>query len=140
MTTTKRRPLTKEQTKILRFFCEYTAAHGYAPTISEIAADRGRSKVATWEIVRALIHSGYLEQYQAHRARSITLTAKAQMVGTVPASAQCLTCEEFVTAPHLTVGLWVDVPVNEGKFESRTITIDCPHCGRTSHVHQRREC
>ena len=64
--------LTPKQLRILKMVRDMRIAHGYSPTMKEIAEEIGISKVTAFEHVEALIKKGALER-EPHKARSLSI-------------------------------------------------------------------
>ncbi len=64
--------LTPKQLHIARLIRDHRVAHGYSPTIQEIADDLGVSKVTVFEHVGALVKKGVLQR-EPNKARSLSL-------------------------------------------------------------------
>ena len=77
--------LTPKQLKILQLIRDQRVAHGYSPTMQELADQLGVSKVTVFEHVEALIKKGALRR-EPNKARSLSLTEGA----VVPDEAQPL--------------------------------------------------
>jgi repressor LexA len=65
--------LTPKQFKILQLIRDYRIAHGYSPTMQELADALGISKVTVFEHVEALIKKGALHR-EPNKARSLSIT------------------------------------------------------------------
>ena len=65
--------LTPKQFRILRLIRDYRIAHGYSPTMQELAEELGISKVTVFEHVEALIKKGALKR-EANKARSLSIS------------------------------------------------------------------
>ncbi len=65
--------LTPKQLRVLTFIRDFTHAHGYAPTMQELADEFGVSKVTVFEHIAALQRKGFLERSR-HKARSLQLS------------------------------------------------------------------
>ena len=78
--------LTPKQLNILKNIRDTRIAHGYSPTMQELADEFGVSKVTIFEHVEALIKKGALTR-EPNKARSLSLTDNA----IVPDEAQPLT-------------------------------------------------
>ncbi len=86
--------LTPKQLRVLTFIRDYSNAHGYAPTMQELADEFGVSKVTVFEHIAALHKKGYLRRTR-HRARSLQLkgdipfpderATRLRLVGTIAA-------------------------------------------------------
>ena len=68
--------LTPKQLKILQLIRDFRIAHGYSPTMQELADELGISKVTVFEHVEALIKKGALRR-EANKARSLSLCEDA---------------------------------------------------------------
>jgi len=66
--------LTPKQLRLLTFIRDASRAHGYAPTMQELADEFGVSKVTVFEHIAALQKKGYLKRSR-HKARSLRLSA-----------------------------------------------------------------
>ena len=77
--------LTPKQLRILQLIRDHRVAHGYSPTMQELADQLGVSKVTVFEHVEALIKKGALRR-EPNKARSLSLTEGA----VVPDEAQPL--------------------------------------------------
>jgi len=64
--------LTPKQLRIVQFIRDWRLAHGYSPTMQEIANELGVSKVTVFEHVEALIRKGALRR-DPHKARSLSV-------------------------------------------------------------------
>ena len=64
--------LTPKQLRILQLIRDYRVAHGYSPTMQELADELGISKVTVFEHVEALIKKGALTR-EANKARSLSI-------------------------------------------------------------------
>ena len=64
--------LTPKQLRILRLIRDHRIAHGYSPTMQELADELGVSKVTVFEHVEALIKKGALRR-EPNKARSLSL-------------------------------------------------------------------
>jgi repressor LexA len=64
--------LTPKQLRILQLIRDYRIAHGYSPTMQELADALGISKVTVFEHVEALIKKGALRR-EPNKARSLSL-------------------------------------------------------------------
>jgi repressor LexA len=64
--------LTPKQLRILQLIRDYRIAHGYSPTMQELADELGISKVTVFEHVEALIKKGALRR-EPNKARSLSL-------------------------------------------------------------------
>ena len=78
--------LTPKQLRILRLIRDYRIAHGYSPTMQELADELGVSKVTVFEHVEALIKKGVLHR-EPNKARSLSICDEAVL----PDEAQPLT-------------------------------------------------
>ncbi|MCP3904683.1 MAG: transcriptional repressor LexA [Planctomycetes bacterium] len=78
--------LTPKQLRILQLVRDYRIAHGYSPTMQELADELGISKVTVFEHVEALIKKGALQR-KANKARSLSISENAVL----PDEAQPLT-------------------------------------------------
>lgn len=78
--------LTPKQLKILQLIRDSRVAHGYSPTMQELADALGISKVTVFEHVEALIKKGALRR-EPNKARSLSICDDA----VVPDEAQPLT-------------------------------------------------
>lgn len=78
--------LTPKQLKILQLIRDSRVAHGYSPTMQELADALGISKVTVFEHVEALIKKGALKR-EPNKARSLSICDDA----VVPDEAQPLT-------------------------------------------------
>ncbi|MBI5864289.1 MAG: transcriptional repressor LexA [Planctomycetes bacterium] len=86
--------LTPKQLRVLTFIRDFTNAHGYAPTMQELADEFRVSKVTVFEHISALQKKGCLRRSR-HKARSLRLSqtvafpdespAKLRLVGTIAA-------------------------------------------------------
>lgn len=108
--------LTPKQLRVLTFIRDYTNAHGYAPTMQELADEFDVSKVTVFEHIAALQKKGYLKR-APHKARSLQLSAnidfpderptRLPLVGTIAAGApieavedrESLDLEELFVSP-----------------------------------------
>jgi repressor LexA len=70
--------LTPKQLTILRLIRDYRIAHGYSPTMQELADELGVSKVTVFEHVEALIKKGALKR-EANKARSLSINENAAL-------------------------------------------------------------
>ena len=77
--------LTPKQLKILQLIRNHRIAHGYSPTMQEIADELGVSKVTVFEHVEALIKKNALRR-EPNKARSLSLVDES----VVPDEAQPL--------------------------------------------------
>ena len=68
--------LTPKQLRILQLIRDHRVAHGYSPTMQELADQLGVSKVTVFEHVEALIKKGALRR-EPNKARSLSLTEGA---------------------------------------------------------------
>ncbi len=64
--------LTPKQLKILQLIRDYRVAHGYSPTMQELADELDVSKVTVFEHVEALIKKGALRR-EPNKARSLSI-------------------------------------------------------------------
>ena len=64
--------LTPKQLRILQLIRDYRVAHGYSPTMQELADELGISKVTVFEHVEALIKKGALHR-EPNKARSLSI-------------------------------------------------------------------
>ena len=64
--------LTPKQLRILQLIRNHRIAHGYSPTMQELADEIGVSKVTVFEHVEALIKKGALKR-EPNKARSLSL-------------------------------------------------------------------
>jgi repressor LexA len=64
--------LTPKQLRILQLIRDHRIAHGYSPTMQELADELGISKVTVFEHVEALIKKGALRR-EANKARSLSI-------------------------------------------------------------------
>jgi len=86
--------LTPKQLRVLTFIRDFTNAHGYAPTMQELADEFDVSKVTVFEHISALQRKGCLKRAR-HKARSLRLSeniefpdegpAKLPLLGTIAA-------------------------------------------------------
>jgi len=67
--------LTPRQLEIVRFIRDYTAEHGYAPTMQEMADQLGVSRPTVFEHIEALEAKGALRR-ERQRSRAIELSAQ----------------------------------------------------------------
>ena len=67
--------LTPKQLRILKLIRDHRIAHGFSPTMQEIADEIGVSKVTVFEHVEALIKKGALRR-DRNKARSLSLPEK----------------------------------------------------------------
>ncbi len=67
--------LTPKQLRILQLIRDHRIAHGYSPTMQELADEIGVSKVTVFEHVEALIKKGALRR-DRNKARSLSLPEK----------------------------------------------------------------
>jgi repressor LexA len=73
ITRAARPPLTRRQHEVLTFVRDYIGAHGYAPTLEEIATARGyRSLSTVYEHLHNLERKGYLAR-RFNEERSLAL-------------------------------------------------------------------
>jgi len=63
--------LTPKQMRIFQFVRQYRTAHGFSPTLQEIADELQVSKVTVFEHVEALVEKGVLRR-NANKARSLS--------------------------------------------------------------------
>ena len=70
--------LTPKQLRILKLIRDSRIAHGYSPTMQELADELGVSKVTVFEHVEALIKKGALVR-EANRARSLSIAKDAPL-------------------------------------------------------------
>ncbi len=109
--------LTPKQLRVLTFIRDYTHAHGYAPTMQELADEFNVSKVTVFEHIDALHKKGYIERTR-HRARSLRLKGdirfpderptRLPLAGTIAAGMpieaiedrEVLDLEEVFVSPH----------------------------------------
>ena len=68
--------LTPKQLKILQLIRDHRIAHGYSPTMQELADELGVSKVTVFEHVEALIKKGALHR-EPNKARSLSISSEA---------------------------------------------------------------
>lgn len=68
--------LTPKQLKILQLIRDHRIAHGYSPTMQELADELGVSKVTVFEHVEALIKKDALRR-EPNKARSLSLVDNA---------------------------------------------------------------
>ncbi len=68
--------LTPKQLRILQLIRDHRIAHGYSPTMQELADELDISKVTVFEHVEALIKKGALKR-EANKARSLSLCEDA---------------------------------------------------------------
>jgi repressor LexA len=68
--------LTPKQLKILQLIRDHRIAHGYSPTMQELADELGVSKVTVFEHVEALIKKNALRR-EPNKARSLSLVDDA---------------------------------------------------------------
>ena len=126
----------------LDFIQRYRLKNGTGPTYQEIADETGVTKVTAYERIGNLQNKGYVTSNRSRRSIALTTAcyaADAEIIGAgIPATAQCFTCEEFSGAPYLVIGDWSEAADLSGRFHTREIRLDCPHCGRTSTSIQRR--
>ena len=64
--------LTPKQLRIVQLIRGHRLAHGYSPTMQELAQELGVSKVTVFEHVEALIKKGALQR-KANKARSLSI-------------------------------------------------------------------
>lgn len=116
--------LTPKQLRVLTFIRDYTNAHGYAPTMQELADEFNVSKVTVFEHISALQRKGCLRRAR-HKARSLRLSqdldfpdegpAKLPLVGTIAAGRpieaiedrECLELDTMFVSPAETFVLRV---------------------------------
>ena len=116
--------LTPKQLRVLTYIRDYTSAHGYAPTMQELADEFGVSKVTVFEHITALQAKGFLKRSR-HKARSLQLSGdysfpderstRLPLVGTIAAGRpieavedrESLDLEELFVSPHKTFVLRV---------------------------------
>ena len=67
--------LTPKQLRILQLIRDHRIAHGFSPTMQELADEIGVSKVTVFEHVEALIKKGALRR-DPNKARSLSLDEK----------------------------------------------------------------
>ena len=72
--------LTPKQLRILQLIRDHRIAHGYSPTMQELADELGISKVTVFEHVEALIKKGALRR-EPNKARSLSLSEDAIVPG-----------------------------------------------------------
>ncbi len=70
--------LTPKQLRILQLIRDHRIAHGYSPTMQELADELGVSKVTVFEHVEALIKKDALRR-EPNKARSLSLVDNAVM-------------------------------------------------------------
>ena len=71
-------PLTRRQSEILEFICEYSDDRGYAPTLQEIGQRFGLSSVATvHKHVGQLVAKGYLRRERRNASRDLEIVGRA---------------------------------------------------------------
>ena len=70
--------LTPKQLRILKLIRDTRIAHGYSPTMQELADELGVSKVTVFEHVEALIKKGALVR-EANKARSLSIADDAPL-------------------------------------------------------------
>ncbi|MCA9292163.1 MAG: transcriptional repressor LexA [Phycisphaerales bacterium] len=68
--------LTPKQLRILQLIRDHRVAHGYSPTMQELADELGVSKVTVFEHVEALINKGALLR-EPNKARSLSISPDA---------------------------------------------------------------
>jgi len=88
--------LTPKQLEVVEFVREYGREHGFSPTLEEIAAEMGVSKVTVFEHLKALERKGAVVR-SYHKARSVELAPELArgpdeatllpLVGTIAAGA-----------------------------------------------------
>ena len=116
--------LTPKQLRVLTYIRDYTSAHGYAPTMQELADEFRVSKVTVFEHIAALQKKGLLRRAR-HKARSLQLSGdysfpderatRLPLVGTIAAGRpieavedrESLDLEELFVSPHKTFVLRV---------------------------------
>ncbi len=96
--------LTPKQLRILTFIRDFSRAHGYAPTMQELADEFGLSKVTVFEHIEALEEKGYLRRAR-HKARSLELregidfpderSTRLPLAGTIAAGKPILAVEDI---------------------------------------------
>lgn len=64
------------QARIIKYIALYRGAHGYSPTLQEIADHLGRTKVTVLEHIRALRRKGLVSMQKRHFARQLRLTGR----------------------------------------------------------------
>lgn len=64
--------ITPKQLKILQLIRDWRLRHGYSPTMAELAAEIGVSKVTVFEHVETLVKKGALRR-EPNRARSLSI-------------------------------------------------------------------
>ncbi len=122
-----RKPLespTPKQLRVLTYIRDYSRAHGYAPTLQELADEFGVSKVTVFEHIVALQEKRYLKRSR-HKARSLRLNTRVPfaderatrlpLVGTIAAGRpieaieerEVLDLEELFVKSHETFALRV---------------------------------
>ena len=70
--------LTRRQSEILNFVCEYSDEHGYAPTLQEIGNRFGLSSVATvHKHVSQLTAKGYLKRQRRNASRDLEVVTSS---------------------------------------------------------------
>lgn len=115
----KKRPgaMTPKQLRVLTYIRDYTHAHGYAPTMQELADEFQVSKVTVFEHISALQRKGCLRRSR-HKARSLRLSGELKfaderatrlpLVGSIAAGRpieaieqqEVLDLEEMFVSPH----------------------------------------
>jgi repressor LexA len=70
--------LTPRQLRIIELIRTSREAHGYSPTIQELADELGIAKVTVFEHIEALIRKGVLER-EANKARSLSIGAEVTL-------------------------------------------------------------
>lgn len=109
--------LTPKQLRILTFIRDFSRAHGYAPTMQELADEFEVSKVTIFEHITALQRKGYLKRLR-HKARSVKLNdeidfaderaTRLPLAGTIAAGRpieaieerEVVDLEEMFVSPH----------------------------------------
>ncbi len=109
--------LTPKQLRVLTFIRDFTRAHGYSPTMQELADEFQVSKVTVFEHIAAVQRKGYLKR-SPHKARSLQLSddiefpdersTRLPLVGTIAAGlpieaveqSETLDLEEMFVSPH----------------------------------------
>lgn len=109
--------LTPKQLRMLTFIRDFLRAHGYAPTMQELADEFGLSKVTVFEYIEALEEKGYLRRVP-NKARSLELRegldfpdqrpTRLPLAGTIAAgkpvlaieNIEFLDLEELFVSPH----------------------------------------
>jgi len=59
----ERIPLSKTQTEVMDFIYKFQKEKGYAPTIQEIAEERGTTRTTNYDLIIRLADKGYLKKY-----------------------------------------------------------------------------